>query len=231
MPVINKWHKHSLSSTFSTHKGHRGSSRPQGRLPVPPPSTVSIPARLGPRAEPLQVRTAQPHPGSPDVRALSPADALAIVTFILPCSVELRARAPASEHECRRAGREGEQIQFFSPRLELYLARSVHVTGSLCRLQVNSLSRAEPGGARSSAAGAEGRGGRRARAGGAGARPRRQQQPPAGAPCPFGPPRLAQAQRGQTAAHLPSSPPSKNKPDASSKKYLNYSRSRKQSQS
>lgn len=50
----------------------------------------------------------------------------------------------------KRAGREGGQIQFFSPRLQLCLARSVHATGWLCRLQVNSLSQAEPGGEQSS---------------------------------------------------------------------------------
>lgn len=231
MPVINKWDKHSLSSTFSTHKGHRGSSRPQGRLPAPPPSTVSIPARLGPRAEPLQVRTAKPHPGFPDVRALLPADALERVTFILPCAAELGARAPATEHECKRAAREGGQIQFFSPRSEPYLARSVHVAGSLCRLQVNSLSRAEPGGEQSRAAGAGGRGGRRAESRrGRAAAPKAAAAP--GRHTLFlraTPP--AQTQPGRTAAYLPSSPPSKNKPDASSKKYLNYSRSRKQSQS
>lgn len=44
------------------------------------------------------------------------------------------------KNECKRAGRGGGQIQFFSPRLQLYLAQSVHVIGSLCRLQVNSLS-------------------------------------------------------------------------------------------
>lgn len=67
------------------------------------------------------------------------------------------------------------------------------------------------------------------RAGGAEAQPRPGWQK--AAPRPFGPHRLTQTQRGQTALHLPSFPPSKNKPDASRKKHLNYSRSRKQSQS
>lgn len=124
MPVINKWDKHSLSSTFSTHKGHRGSSRPQGRLAVPPPSTVSIPARLGPRAAPLQVRTAKPHPGFPDVRALLPADALERVTFILPCAAELGARAPATEHECKSSKR-GRTNSIFQPEIRA-------VSGTVC---------------------------------------------------------------------------------------------------
>lgn len=108
-----------------------------------PPTSVSIPACHYSRAEPRNVRKAKPHPNFADVRVSLPA--LEIVTLSLHCAVQLRACIPESENECKRAGREGGQIQFFSPTLELYLAQSVHVTGWLCRLQVNSLCEAEAG--------------------------------------------------------------------------------------
>lgn len=129
---------------------------------------------------------------------------------------------------------EGEDKFNFSARdysciwhsLSMWSARFAGFRWILCQAEAGG----EQSGGRESR-----RGQRRPESRGAEAQPCPVCAPPArlagGTTLSLRPHRLTQTQTRQTAVHLPSFPPSKNKPDASRKKHLNYSRSRNQSQS